>query len=196
MRKVGYARVSTAEQNLDTQIKDLYSAGCEKVFFEKISGVATVKPELEKALRSLEAGDTLMVWKLDRLGRRTIELLSFLEDLNAREISFQSITDGLDATTGPIGKLILMILSAFAELERDLIKERTLRGLEAAWASGKRSGPKEKVSDDSIRMAMQLLETLDENGKPRTGAAVAKTIGLSRSSLYRRIDKLKSEGGW
>ena len=192
--KVGYARVSTVDQNLDAQIKDLYAAGCEKVFSEKISGVTTFKPELEKALHEMNSGDTLVVWKLDRLGRRTIELLSFLEGLDKREISFQSITDGMDTSNGPLGKVVLMILAAFAELELDLIKERTMRGLEAAWASGKRSGPKEKVTDDSIRMAMDLLSTTDENGNPRTGAAVAKTIGLSRSSLYRRIEKLKAEG--
>ncbi|KKJ75171.1 hypothetical protein WH95_19825 [Kiloniella litopenaei] len=191
--KIGYARVSTTEQNLDAQIKDLYAAGCEKVFHEKISGVATIKPELESALDAMKPGDTLVVWKLDRLGRKTTELLVFLEELSDREINFQSITDGLDSSAGPIGKLILLILSAFAELERDLNIERTMRGLEAAWASGKKSGPKEKVSDDSIRMAMQLLETPDENGKPRTATSVAKTIGLSRSSLYRRIDKLKAE---
>ncbi len=191
--KIDYARVSTEDQNLDAQIKDLYAAGCEKVFQEKISGVMTIKPELEKALDLLNAGDTLVVWKLDRLGRRTIELLKFLEDLKEREIGFQSIKDGMDATNGPIGKVLLMILAAFAELERDLIRERTMRGLEAAWARGKRSGPKEKVSDESIRMAVSLLTSLDENGNPRTGEAVAKTIGLSRSSLYRRIEKLKAE---
>ncbi|PHR10101.1 MAG: hypothetical protein COB29_01125 [Sulfitobacter sp.] len=192
--KIGYARVSTEDQNLDAQIKDLYAAGCEKVFQEKISGVMTIKPELEKALDLLGAGDTLVVWKLDRLGRRTIELLSFLEKLQEREIGFQSIRDGMDSTNGPIGKVLLMILAAFAELERDLIRERTIRGLEAAWARGKRSGPKEKVSDESIRMAISLLASTDENGNPRTGEAVAKTIGLSRSSLYRRIEKLNSEG--
>lgn len=191
--KIGYARVSTEDQNIDAQIKDLYAAGCEKVFQEKISGVTTIKPELEKALLLLNAGDVLVVCKLDRLGRRTIELLTFLEELNTRNIDFQSINDGIDSSTGSIGKIILMILSAFAELERDLIQERTMRGLQAAWAAGKRSGPKEKVSDDSIRMAMDLLERPDANGTPRTGAAVAKTIGLSRSSLYRRIEKLKSQ---
>ncbi|WP_419901175.1 recombinase family protein [Kiloniella sp.] len=192
--KIGYARVSTTEQNLDTQIKDLYAAGCDKVFHEKIFGVATIKPELENAMIVMNPGDTLVVWKLDRLGRKTTDLLIFLKDLQSRKINFQSITDSLDSSNGPIGKLILLILSAFAELERDLNIERTMRGLEAAWASGKRSGPKEKVSDESIRMAMDLLEKPDGNGKHRTGAAVAKMIGLSRSSLYRRINKLKAEG--
>ncbi|WP_020592830.1 recombinase family protein [Kiloniella laminariae] len=189
--KIGYARVSTQEQNLDTQIKDLYAAGCEKVFSEKISGVTTFKPEFDKALSSIEPGGTLVVWKLDRLGRKTIELLSFFEDLGKRGINFISITDGIDTSNGAIGKVLFVMLSAFAELERDLIRERTMRGLEAAWAKGKRSGPKEKVSDESIRMAISLLETPDENGMKRTGSSVARAIGISRASLYRRIERLK-----
>lgn len=192
--KIGYARVSTKDQSLEDQVKDLYAAGCETVFQETISSVTTIKPELEKALQGMGADDTLVVCKLDRLGRRTIELLIFLENLNNRNIGFQSIADDMDSSDGSVRKILQMVLTAFSSLERDLNKERTVRGLKAAWANGKRSGPKEKVPDDSIKMGLDLLATTDQDGNPRTGAEVAKTIGLSRSSFYRRIKKLKGAG--
>lgn len=190
-RKIGYARVSTFEQNLDPQIKDLYAAGCDKVYQEKISGVTTFKPELDAAIAEMSEGDVLVVWKLDRLGRKTTELITFIEELNSRGIGFQSITDGIDSSNGPMGKLVLVLLAAFAELERDLIRERTLRGLEAAKAKGTKLGRKQKVSDESIRMAKDLLDQTDETGaRKHTVAEVAKMVGLSRDSLYRRMRSL------
>jgi len=191
--KVGYARVSTENQDLDTQVKDLYAAGCDRVFHEKISAVTTIKPELEKALRSMSAGDVLMVVKLDRLGLRTIELVSFLEDLNNQNIGFQSISDRIEDSDGAINKTYRLVIDAFAELERDLMRERTRQGFDATRVGIKRSGPKEKVPDDMIIKGLELLATKDKDGNPRTGAAVAKTIGLSRSSFYRRIKNLRAK---
>ncbi|MBL4739346.1 MAG: recombinase family protein [Sneathiella sp.] len=191
--KIGYARVSTEIEHLDDQTRDLKAAGCCKVFYEKVLSVTTIKPELEKALRHMSAGDVFVVLKLDRLGLRTIELVSFLEGLNSRNIGFQSLTDSIGDTDGTKGDAYRLIISAFTELEKDLLQERTIRSLIATWASGKRSGPKEKVSDDTIQKGIDLLATPDQNGNPRTGAAVAKSIGLSRSSFYRRIKKLRAE---
>ncbi|MEH6404617.1 MAG: recombinase family protein [Sneathiella sp.] len=191
--KVGYARVSNENQNLDAQIEELQAAGCETIFQENISAVTTIKPELENALLLLTAGDTLVVCKLDRLGRRTIELVSFLESLKNRDIGFHSLMDGIDSSNGAIGDAYGIILNGFSELERDLARGRARRGFEVTRASKKRSGPKEKVPDDNIKKGIQLLMTTDKDGQPRTGSAVAKTIGLSRSSFYRRIKKLKAD---
>ena len=155
--KIGYARVSTQDQNLDYQIKSLKGAGCEEVYSEKISGNAVERKALEEAMSRLRKGDTFVVWKLDRLGRRTTEVLSFIEELEAKGVKFQSVSDSMD-TSSSMGKAILMMAAVFAELERNLIIERTMRGLEIARENGKRPGPKEKVTDEDIEMAITLLE--------------------------------------
>ncbi|WP_419901083.1 recombinase family protein [Kiloniella sp.] len=188
--KIGYARVSTKDQNLEYQIKGLKEAGCEEVYSEKVSGNAVVREELDKAMGILRKDDTFVVWKLDRLGRRTTEVLSFIEGLEAKGVKFQSISDGMD-TSSSMGKAILMMAAVFAELERNLIIERTMRGLEIARENGKRPGPKEKVTDEDIEMAITLLDTPDKNGKRRGYAKVAKTLGVSKSTLSRRISGLR-----
>lgn len=146
--KVGYARVSTAEQSLDMQIKALKEYGVEetRIWSEKRSAAAK-RVKLERCLAMLRAGDTLVVWKLDRLARSMIDLLRIIEDLNRREVSFVSLTEQIETVT-PGGKLLLHVLAGLAQFERDLIKQRTKAGMEAKMATGWIPGPKRKLSPE------------------------------------------------
>ncbi|WP_282611337.1 recombinase family protein [Pelagibius sp. Alg239-R121] len=184
--KIGYARVSTYEQNLELQLKALQEAGCDEVYSEKISSGRVIRPELEKALSRLREGDTFVVWKLDRLGRRTVELLDFIQDMEQRGVAFQSLSDGIDPSSA-----IFTIAGAFAELERNLIRERTLRGLEAAKAKGTKFGRKRKLGDKQIEMAVKLLETPHKDGSLPTYEEVAEVLGVNKSTISRRIAEYK-----
>lgn len=148
---IGYARVSTAEQSLDMQIKALQDYGVEetRIWSEKRSAAAK-RVKLERCLAMLRAGDTLVVWKLDRLARSMIDLLRIIEDLNKREVSFVSLTEQIETVT-PGGKLLLHVLAGLAQFERDLIKQRTKAGMDAKMATGWRPGPKRKLSADLER---------------------------------------------
>ena len=138
---IGYARVSTIEQNLDLQLDALKNIGCKKLYEDKISSSQLNRPGLNDALADLRAGDTLVVWKLDRLGRSLRNLIELINDLQEKEIMFRSIQDGID-TSNSIGQFFFHITGAFAELERNLIKERTKAGLDAARARGRTGGRK------------------------------------------------------
>ena len=135
---IGYARVSTLDQNLDLQLDALITSGCEQIFSDKMGGAKT-RPGLDEALAFLRPGDALVVWKLDRLGRRTVKLIQLIEALKARGIGFKSLSNAIDTTT-PEGMFIYRISSSFAELERDLARERTMAGLQAARARGRKGG--------------------------------------------------------
>jgi DNA invertase Pin-like site-specific DNA recombinase len=152
---IGYARVSTIEQNLDLQLDALKTIGCEKVFEDKIGGTVFDRPGLAKTLEHIRSGDTLVVWKLDRLGRSLHNLLKLINDLQEKGIMFRSIQDGIDTTTS-IGQFFFQITGAFAELERNLIKERTKAGLEAARARGKKGGRKPLLSKKQIQMMTEI----------------------------------------
>lgn len=128
---IGYARVSTTEQDTALQLDNLRQAGCEKIYQESISGISKIRPELDKCLDTLRAGDTLVVWRLDRLGRSLKDLVSIITDLELRNIGFRSVTEAIDTTT-PGGKLVFHIFAALAEFERTLIQDRTKAGLAAA----------------------------------------------------------------
>lgn len=184
--KIGYARVSTSDQNLDLQLKALNDAGCKEVYSEKISSGRVIRPELEKALSRLREGDTFVVWKLDRLGRRTVELLEFIQDMEKRGVAFQSLSDGIDPSS-PIGKAIFTIAGAFAELERNLIRERTVRGLEAAKAKGTKFGRKRKLDDKQVEMAIKLLDTPHKDGSLPTYEEIAEVFGVDKSTISRRV---------
>ncbi len=136
---VGYARVSTSDQDLTLQTDALTKAGCEKLFTDKVSGAKLNRPGLTEALNFVRAGDTLVIWKLDRLGRSIGGLIELAADLSARKIDFRSLTDGFDTAT-PSGRLLFHILASVAEMERELIKERTIAGLAAARAKGGTGG--------------------------------------------------------
>lgn len=158
MALIGYARVSTADQSLDLQIDALKKAGCERVFAEKASGKSGSKrPEFDKCMEYLRPGDVLVIWKLDRLGRNVKNLLSFAEDLNQRNIGMKIITMDIDTTTAA-GRLMYTILAGLAEMERDLIVERTKAGLEAARARG-RVGGRKPVPQGTLDRAFMMYDS-------------------------------------
>jgi DNA invertase Pin-like site-specific DNA recombinase len=178
---IGYARVSTQDQNLGLQTDALAKAGCERFFEDKASGARDDRPGLTKALSHLREGDTLVVWKLDRLGRSLRSLIDFVEDLQKRNVQFKSVTDGIDTTT-VAGRFFFHVLAALAEMERDLIRERTNAGLAAARARGRKGGRKPKMSKAQIAHARKLLQD-----PGITITSVAETFGVNRSTIYRSL---------
>lgn len=156
--KIGYARVSTEDQHLDMQLSALKAASCEQIFSDKASGKSDARPGLEDALSHLRAGDTLVVWKLDRFARSTAMLAKTLIELNRREVAFVSLTDQIDTST-PAGRFYFHILSAVAELEADLNRERTRAGLKAARDKGKVGGRPRVVSAKQAAAMRVLFET-------------------------------------
>jgi DNA invertase Pin-like site-specific DNA recombinase len=184
--RFGYARVSTLDQNLNMQIDALKAAGCDKIFEEKVSGKRDDRPELNRLLDQLREGDTLVVYKLDRLGRSTFKLLELTEDFERRGIEFISIKDGIDTTT-PMGKFFFRTMASIAELERDIIAEHTRAGLQAARARG-RSGGRPKTDKNKLEAAASLYQA----GKMSVPEIVDAT-GVSKATLYRHINKSKLE---
>ncbi|AFZ31630.1 Resolvase domain protein [Gloeocapsa sp. PCC 7428] len=183
---IGYARVSSLDQNLDLQIDALDKAGCDHLFTDTSSGASYDRPGLQNALSHLRSGDTLVVWRLDRLGRNLKHLIDTVDDLNCRDIGFRSLTESIDTTTSA-GKLVFAIFGALAEFERGIIRERTLAGLAAARARGRKGGRRLKYSDKKIAAAMQLAAGSDD---PIT--EVCESLGISRATYYRRQKSLHS----
>src|SRR3982750_2847449 len=153
--QIGYARVSTDEQNLNLQRDALKKADCHRIFTDTVSGTKAKRPGLEQALSHLRPGDTLVVWRLDRLGRSLRHLIDTVTDLQEEEIGFKSLTESIDTTTSG-GKLVFHIFGALAEFEREIIRERTQAGLQAARARGRYGGPKHKLSEKQVAIARQL----------------------------------------
>ena len=178
---IGYARVSTADQNLDLQRDALTKAGCERIFEEHASGARDDRPQLAAALSHMREGDCLVVWKLDRLGRKLRSLIGFVGDLRDRGVDFRSLSDGIDTST-TAGRAFFAITGAFAEMERELIKERVNAGLAAARARGRKGGRKPVLTDGQITHARKLLE--DRN---TTIKDVAASLGVNRSTIYRAL---------
>ena len=183
---IGYARVSTDEQNLDLQLDALKAIGCEQLFNDHASGTAVVRDGLTQALSHLRAGDTLVVWKLDRLGRSVKGLVELVEQLKGRGVQFRSITDGIDTSTSA-GKFFFHIMAAMAEMEKDLIRERTTAGLAAARARGRKGGRKPVMDASRLTAARKLLAA------GTTATEVAKTLNVGRATLYRALGAPKSE---
>jgi DNA invertase Pin-like site-specific DNA recombinase len=157
MASVGYARVSTPEQNGDLQHAALTAAGCDRIFTDQgVSGTRASRPELDKLLDHLRKGDEVVVWKLDRLGRNTRNLLALIDDLERRGVHFCSVTEGI-STTGPMGKAMLTVMSAFAQLERDRLAERTRAGMAAAAELGRKAGRRKVTSQARFRCFGALL---------------------------------------
>ncbi|MEI8033736.1 MAG: recombinase family protein [Chlorobiaceae bacterium] len=177
---IGYARVSTQDQNLSLQTVALTDAKCEKIFEDKISGTRAERPSLAKALEILRKGDTLVVWKLDRLGRSVKQLVDLINDLHKRGVQFRSLTDAIDTGT-PAGRFFFHVMASLAEMERELTVERTRAGLEVARKLGRKGGRKRLMTDSKIESAKQLLAT----GIPPRD--VAKDLGISVPTLYRWI---------
>ena len=180
--RIGYARVSTLDQNPDLQLEKLREAGCEKVIVEKASGARIDRPELTRLLRDLlREGDTLVIWKLDRLARSLKQLIQTAEDLKGRGIGFVSLTDAID-TSSPGGMLVFHMLGAIAEFERALIRERTVAGLTEARRKGKTGGRPRRMADKDALAAKALLADGTLSSKQ-----VAARFGVSKATLYRYI---------
>ena len=181
MASIGYARVSTREQNPDGQTDLLSAAGCEKVFVEHASGVLAKRPALDDALDYLRSGDTLVVTKLDRLGRSVRNLKEVVDGLDARGVGLKALSQGIDTTT-PGGRLFFHMLAAIAEFEHDLIVERTQDGLAAARARGRVGGGRFKMTATKVRQARAMYDE-----KAYTVQQIADTFGVSRGTIYRHL---------
>ena len=177
---VGYARVSITDQNLSLQKDALEKAGCERIYEDKMSGTKDNRPGLSKALEMLRENDTLLVWKLDRLGRNVKILIELVSELNSKNIHFKSLTDSIDTST-PSGRFFFHVMASLAQMERELIVERTKAGLAAAKRLGRVGGRKRSMTDSKLASAKKLLNT---GVDPKD---VAKNLGVSLSTLYRWI---------
>jgi len=177
---IGYARVSTTDQNILLQKEALKQSGCSHIFEDKISGTRINRPGLDKALEMLRDGDTLIVWKLDRLGRSVKNLITLVGDLDEKGIHFKSLTDSIDTTT-PSGRFFFNVMASLAEMERELIVERTKAGLAAAKKLGRKGGRKRVMTDSKLNAAKKLL---DSGILPKD---VANNLGVSLATLYRWI---------
>ncbi len=178
---VGYARVSTIDQNLDMQIDELKKAGCEKIFSDVASGAKVERIELQKAFEQIRKGDILVVWKLDRLGRSLKHLIQAVSELNERGIGFKSLKESIDTTTNG-GRLIFHIFGALAEFERGIIQERTKAGLKAARARGRLGGRPRKMNKEKIEMAQALYDA-----RTMTISNICKQLGISKGTFYRYL---------
>lgn len=179
---IGYARVSTKDQSLDMQLDALNLAGCERIYQEKVTGSKDDREQLNRALEILRPGDKFVVYKLDRLARSTLKLLKVAEQLEDQGVELVSIKDNID-TTNPMGKAMFRMLSVLAELERDMIRERTKSGLEAARARGRKGG-RPKKNSKKVEQALKMYQT-----KQFTIAEITVSTGISSSTLYREIKR-------
>lgn len=180
--KFGYARVSTKEQNPDHQTDALERAGCDKIFVDKASGVLERRPEMDKLMDHLRAGDVLVVTKLDRLGRSVRNLTTLGAELERMNVNLVVLDQGIDTTTA-IGRVFFHFLAAMAQLEHDLIVERTKAGLEAARARGRKGGRRAKMSEVQAKEARRMYES-----REYTVGQIAEAFGVGRATIYRTLD--------
>lgn len=182
--KLGYARVSTQDQNLALQLDALKTAGCEKVYQEKVSGATVERPQLSKLLEMIREGDTLVIWKLDRLGRSLAHLIKLVADLEQRQVGLLSLNDPVDTTTAQ-GRLVFRIFASLAEFEREVIRERTLAGLASARRRGQLLGrPKglSKAAEQKARIAESLY-----NEEKYSVEQIARELTISKTTLYKYL---------
>jgi len=178
---IGYARVSTADQNLDLQTDALNAAGCERIFTDTVSGAIQERPELARAMDHLRSGDVLVVWRLDRMGRSLKNLIELIATLEEKGVEFRSLTEGMDTSTSG-GKLVFGIFASIAEFERNLICERTKAGLAAARVRGRMGGRRAKLTEEEKEHAAQLYREGNTTVK-----AICETVGISKPTLYRYV---------
>ncbi len=183
---VGYARVSTQDQDPALQLDALRTAGCKRIFTERASGAQRERPELQTAIRCMRKGDTLVVWKLDRLARSIKQLIETVEALGEEGIGFRSLTEAIDTTTNG-GRLVFHIFAALAEFERSIIRERTIAGLDAARARGRKGGRPPALSANDLAAAKAMLRDPDI-----TVSKIARRLGVVPSTLYRHLPKARS----
>ena len=186
--KIGYARVSTGLQNLNLQEDRLNQYGCEKIFSDHISGSKSKRPGLDKAIEFARSGDTIVVWRLDRLGRNMEDLITLVNELNNRGVSFHSLEENITMDkSSSTGQLLFHLFAAFAEFERNLILERSSAGRMAARARGRYGGRPEKLN----KRDLTLLKTLYDNGTPIK--TIAEQWKVSRTTIYRYLNKLNNQ---
>lgn len=181
--QIGYARISTHDQNLDLQNDALKKAGCEKIVVEIASGKKSQRSGLEQALEMLRKGDRLVVWRLDRLGRSLGHLIALMAELEQREVGFLSLQEAID-TTSPGGKLVFHIFGALAEFERNLIRDRTRAGLEAARARGRKGGRPKRLTAKQRALAVELYRQ-----RNHTVEEICRTVGISKPTLYAYLQE-------
>jgi DNA invertase Pin-like site-specific DNA recombinase len=179
---VGYARISTIEQSFDLQIDALEKAGCKKIFKETVSGAKTKRKALNDALEYVRKDDTLVVWRLDRLGRSLMHLIEVVNDLHERKIGFKSLVDAIDTQTAT-GQFFFHVTGAFAELERNLIRERTRAGLKAARARSRSGGRPKAIDPKTFQMALEIY-----NSKTTTVGEMCKRLGIAKRTFYRHLE--------
>lgn len=182
--KIGYARVSTQDQNLELQLMALKKADCQKIFREKVSGATRQRPEFQRMLDQTRPGDTIIVWKLDRLARSTRDLLNTMETLSETGANFQSISEPWANTTTHAGKMIMTVFAGIAEFERDLIRERTGSGRDAARLRGVRFGRPRKLNADQVKVASDLI------GQGKAVRDIARTFNVHEATIYRLASTL------
>ena len=186
--KIGYARVSTGLQNLNLQEDRLNAYGCEKIFSDHMSGSKSKRPGLDKAIEFARSGDTIVVWRLDRLGRNMEDLITLVNELNERGVSFHSLEENITMDkSSSTGQLLFHLFAAFAEFERNLILERSSAGRIAARARGRYGGRPEKLNQKDLK----LLKTLYDNGTPIK--TIAEQWQVSRTTIYRYLNKLEDK---
>ncbi|MGO4599468.1 recombinase family protein [Terrabacter sp. 2RAF25] len=178
---LGYARVSTLEQDEALQVDALHAAGCGRIFTDKASGKLAHRPQLDALLDQLRPGDTIVVWRLDRLGRSLRHLIDAVQDLDARGVAFKSLTENIDTST-PGGRLVFHLFGALAEFERDLIRERTTAGLRAARARGRKGGRPTVWTPEKLKAARDMYESREHDV-----GTIARVVGVSRASVYRAL---------
>jgi len=179
--KIGYARISSADQSLSLQQDALAAAGCHRVFSDTASGARQDRPELQRALEQLREDDVLITWRLDRLGRSLKHLIDIVSDLEEQGVGFVSLQEGFDTTTNG-GRLVFHIFGALADFERGLIRERTMAGLQAARARGRKGGRPEKLKSSQVRTLVSMY-----NSKQHSIAEISRTFAVSRPTIYRYI---------
>jgi DNA invertase Pin-like site-specific DNA recombinase len=185
--KIGYARVSTEDQKLDMQIDALKKYGCEKIFTEKVTGTRKERPELNEMLKILRKGDTVVVYKLDRISRSTRHLIELAEHFENEGVHFVSLQDNIDTTTA-IGRFFFRVMASIAELERDIISERTKTGLASARARGRKGG-RPRVKKEQIELAIKMYRS-----KEYTIKEIVKATGIAQSTLYNYLRRENNNG--
>ena len=186
---IGYARVSTDDQNLDLQRDALQAVGCERVFEDMVSGARADRTGLVTLMSMLRAGDTVVIWRLDRLGRSLKNLIELVERLESAKVGLRSLQENID-TTSSGGKLVFHLFGALAEFERNLIRERTQAGLLAARARGRMGGRPKRLDPAKLALALKL-----HRERNHTVEEICKMMGISKSTLYNYLDKAESDGG-
>jgi DNA invertase Pin-like site-specific DNA recombinase len=188
--KIGYARVSTTDQNLDMQLNELEKAGCEKIYKEKLSGKNTERPELQKLLSEIRKGDQVVVWKLDRIGRSIKNLIDIVDQFKIQGVDFISLHNQIDTST-PTGRFTFNLFAALAEFEREMIVERTMAGLQASKQKGIKAGRKPGLTPENLKAAKRAYRMKTKENYSIT--EIVEILKIGKSTLYRYLKYMESQ---